>query len=116
MATQAELDAIFDETVAAMRSLATVKGQEYAGDVDRLENFRRNGEHLCLPMETIWRVYAGKHWDALTTYIKDLIAGHARERSEPIDGRIDDLMVYLLLLKLMVRERGSQPQGSVPPP
>ena len=85
--------------------LSTLKGGEYAGDSDRLANFRRNGQALDLPMETIWAVYAGKHWDAIQQYVKDLAAGKHRERAEPISGRLDDLIVYCILMKAMVEER-----------
>ena len=56
-------------------------------------------------METIWRVYAAKHWDAVGQYIRDLQSGKERLRDEPITGRIHDLIVYLLLFKAMVEER-----------
>ena len=96
---------LLEATMASIRSLAKLKGGEYSGDVDKLANFRRLGLDQGLPMETIWRVYAGKHWDAISTYCKDLLEGFARQRSEPISGRVDDLLVYLLLLKAMIQER-----------
>lgn len=86
-------------------SLAKHKGGEYAGDDDRLANFRRNGLALGLPMETIWAVYAAKHWDAIMQYIADLNSGKNRVRLEPIGGRIEDLLVYLLLFKAILDER-----------
>jgi hypothetical protein len=97
------IEEIFDE----VRHLAKAKGGEYSGDTDRLENFRRQGRDQELPMETIWRIYAGKHWDAVNQYIKDLRTGEERERLESINGRIRDLIVYLLLLEAMLDERNS---------
>jgi hypothetical protein len=99
-------DKLLDETILQIKSLSTTKGAEYAHGNDRLDNFRRNGLEMGLPMETIWRVYALKHWDSITTYIKDITKGTTRPRSEPISGRVDDLIVYLLLLKAMLKERG----------
>lgn len=96
------LPAIFEE----IKKLAQSKGGEYAHGDDRLDNFRRNGLDVGLPMETIWRVYAGKHWDAITTYIKDQQTGHHRTRSESIRGRALDLMVYLTLFIAMLDEKG----------
>lgn len=96
---------LLNDTFDTMAELGKLKGGEYAGDNDRLANFRRNGEALELPMETVWRVYAGKHWDAITQYIVDLQNGTKRERMESIHGRIDDMLVYLVLLKCMVDER-----------
>lgn len=97
--------ALLDRAVARIKSLAESKGGEYSGDEDRLENFRRQGLRLGLPMEVVWSVYANKHWDSLATYIKDLNTGRKRNYSEPIDGRVDDLLVYLLLFKAMLEER-----------
>ncbi len=101
-------DKLLEDAVSKIKQLATLKGGEYAGDVDRLANFRRNGEALGLPMEVIWAVYASKHWDAVIQYIKDLNTRKTRERLEPIEGRVDDLLVYLLLFKAMVQERNER--------
>lgn len=100
-----EWNELLNEAFGNITSLAKLKGGEYSGDTDRLLNFRRNGKDLDLPMETVWRVYAAKHWDAIGQYIRDLQSGQTRERLEGIEGRIDDLLVYLLLFKAMVRER-----------
>jgi hypothetical protein len=84
--------------------LNSLKGGEYAGDHDALANFRRNAEDCGLSMETVWRVYAGKHWDAVTQYIKDLNTGVERKRLEKIEGRVDDLITYLILFKGILHE------------
>ena len=99
-------DKIVAETMEKIRTLSNLKGGEYAGDKDRLANFRRNGSNLGLTMEQVWAVYAGKHWDALMQYIKDLGTYTVRERMEPVSGRVDDLIVYLMLFKAMLMERG----------
>ena len=104
--SHAAWDKLLEDTVLKIKSLAVSKGAEYAHGDDRLDNFRRNGADVGLPMEVIWRVYAGKHWDSITTYIKDLSTRTERHRSEPISGRVDDLLVYLVLLKAMLIERG----------
>lgn len=98
-------DNLMLETFENCQKLGKLKGGEYAGDYDRLANFRRNGAQLDLPMEIIWAVYAGKHWDAIQQYCQDLKNSKKRERLESIEGRIDDLIVYLVLMKCMVRER-----------
>jgi hypothetical protein len=98
-------DFLVDSTVNIIRDLAERKGGEYAGDLDRLANFRRNGAILDLPMEVIWAVYYAKHHDAIMQYIKDKQKGVVRERGEPISGRVDDLIVYLILFKLMLQEK-----------
>ena len=104
-------NALIEQSLTEIKKLGELKGGEYAGDVDRLANFRRNGERLGLPMETVWAVYAGKHWDALSQFIMDSRNGTKRERLEPIVGRVDDLLVYLLLFKAMLDERGMLPKA-----
>ena len=102
---EAQMPDIMQTTFAEMYKLGTLKGGEYAHGDDRLDNFRRNGDALGLCMETIWGVYAAKHWDAVTTYIRDMQKGIVRERLEPPMGRVDDLLVYLVLFKCMLIER-----------
>jgi hypothetical protein len=97
---------LVDHTIAVARHLAVTKGGEYAVAGDRLDNFRRGARDLDLSMEQVWRVYAGKHWDAITTYVRDMQTGTNRERSESITGRVDDLIVYLMLFKAILFERG----------
>ena len=99
--------ALVDETIEQINRLSKLKGGEYAGDVDRLANFRRNGLAMDLPMEVIWHTYAAKHWDAVTQYILDLRRGTARVRAEPLAGRLDDIIVYCILLKAMLVERAA---------
>ncbi len=98
---------LVEQTIEEMRRLIVLKGGEYAGDADRLANFRRNASALGLPMEAVWAVYAAKHWDAIQQYCQDAVTGKRRERLEGIDGRLDDLIVYCLLMKAIVDERMS---------
>lgn len=98
--------ALLDSILSEMRHLAKVKGGEYAHGLDRLDNFRRAARENDLPPEVIWKVYAGKHWDSLTSYIRALKDGKTPELSEPIRGRALDLMVYLTLFVAMTEERG----------
>ena len=98
-------DALVKDTVGKITELSQLKGGEYAGDVDRLANFRRNADALGLCMEQVWAVYAAKHWDAIMQYVRDTAAGKVRPRLESISGRLDDLIVYSILMKAMVDER-----------
>lgn len=104
--SHAQWDVLLARSIEQIQSLATVKGGEYAGDSDRLANFRRNGQALGLPMEVVWSIYYNKHHDAVMQYVKDLSSGTTRKRAEPLSGRVDDMIVYLLLLKAILIERG----------
>lgn len=90
-----------DQVFERVRELGRSKGRDYAGDADALANFKRHGQILGLSPLVIWAVYAGKHWDAVMAYIRE----PDRATSEPIQGRIDDLVTYLTLLTALIEER-----------
>lgn len=105
MINQEQWEELLEKTIEQINFLSKVKGGEYAGDTDRLANFKRNAEALDTTPELIWAVYAGKHWDAIQQYVQDVTKGKTRERAEPIAGRLDDLIVYCILQKAMIQER-----------
>jgi hypothetical protein len=92
MNTQDFDEKIFKPTIDEMQRIMLTKGAEYSGDNDRLANFKRNAAALGLDPLQIWAVYAAKHWDAVMQFVKDTGAGKERERGEPIEGRVDDLL------------------------
>lgn len=100
-----DFERLMDSTIEMMKELSEKKGGEYAGDTDRLANFKRNAEALELLPEQIWAVYAAKHWDAIMQYIKDSGKNFTRVRMEPIEGRLDDLIVYCVLMKGILWEK-----------
>lgn len=102
--SQKKYDALVQETIEQVQQLSSMKGGEYAGDLDRLANFRRNAERLSVNMETVWGVYAVKHWDAIQQFITDRNNGKVRKRLESLAGRADDLIVYLILFKAILAE------------
>lgn len=102
--SQASWDLLLDETIKSIRALSVIKGGEYSRDLDCLANFRRNAEATDSTPEQIWRIYAGKHWDSITQWIKDRNSGVTRPRAESMLGRADDLIVYSILLKAMMIE------------
>ena len=103
--THKRYEALLEFVKDEMQSLAKLKGGEYAGDDDRLANFRRNAAALGLPMESVWGVYCAKHWDAIMQYIKDENNGVERERLEGLEGRAMDIIVYMTLFIAMLDER-----------
>jgi hypothetical protein len=98
-------DRDFRQCVEECDKLLTVKGHDYtqgaAGDEGRLKNFYTSGEKLGLPPMQVLGVYMNKHLDAIFTFISK-----GRVESEPIEGRIEDAVNYLLLLyKLVAHEK-----------
>lgn len=90
------LDPTFDEII----KLNNTKGHDYAGNEDALANFKSASERLGITAEQVWAVYADKHWSAIMTYCKE-----GDVKSEPIEGRINDAILYLLLLKGLHQEK-----------
>ncbi len=74
--------------------LSKTKGVEYANsDEDANMNFKRIGEQVGIdPRQVLW-IYASKHYDAISSYLRT-----GEIHSEPIDGRIHDLILYLFIL------------------
>lgn len=93
-----DIDTFLNECLETMRA----KGHDYreGHDDDLLHNFRTVGEDMDIAPEKVWYIYASKHWKAIKTFIKE----GGQSESEPIEGRIKDVIVYLLLLYRRVQE------------
>ena len=94
----------------ATKNIMKKKGREYAGNEDRLANFKRGSANTGVNSETVLFIYMQKHFDSLTTFIKDLekqksYGAVAGALSEPIQERIKDMINYLLLLNGLLVER-----------
>jgi len=95
------LDMLFDK----IKRINDTKGVEYAGQDDALANFKRIARGLQergfrITPEIVCLVYLQKHLDAIYSYV-----GSDRERSEPIEDRVCDAMLYLALLYGLISER-----------
>ena len=77
------------------------KGHDYARDRSRLDNFERAAAGLGLRPSAILAVYAFKHWTAIERYCAD-----GKVQSEDIEGRIMDMINYMLLLRYMIKRDG----------
>ena len=99
--TAQEFEQLLASTHDRLLTLTRTKGLEYAGSDDQLANFRRLGGRLGMPPEAVLFVYLSKHMDSITTYIRGLTEGLPPSLSEPIDGRIDDAILYLVLLRAL---------------
>lgn len=88
-----------------IRKLTETKGKDYAPDheTNEFQNFDEAAARLDLRPEQVWAVYAGKHWDAIMAYCRE-----GQVHSEPVAGRVEDLILYLLLLAGMDERRQTQ--------
>ena len=96
---------IVDETVSSINKLLKVKGGEYANSEDRLANFKRGAALTgCTPLQVLF-VYLSKHYDGVASFVKSSAVGNVRESSEPIEGRLDDIINYCILAKALIAEQ-----------
>lgn len=99
---------VLDATLLKIRELSLTKGEEYVGkEIDGNEhaNFDRQALEWEVQPEKVLMIFYTKHIDAIKTWVRELGARDRRKLSEPIEGRIDDAILYLLLLKGMVIRR-----------
>lgn len=90
---------LMEMTFDSMRKLTATKGEEYSRSADQLANFKRYAQDAGVSQPVVWLVLFNKHVDAIKTYVK---AGETL--SEPIEGRIDDAILYLMLLKAIIAD------------
>lgn len=77
--------------------------KEYAADHDALANFKRRAIETGVSPLQAWHLYAGKHWDGISAFVRSGL-----EQREPIEGRFDDLLVYLHLGMALLEEERQQ--------
>jgi hypothetical protein len=90
---------MMDADYRAIRAINNTKGNDYAGQDDALRNFKEQAATLKLRPEQVWAVLALKHWFAIMTYCAD-----GAVQSEPIEGRLHDIILYSFLLLGLIRE------------
>ena len=95
-----EFNLLIDKTFIKIEELSATKGSEYAAGSDRLENFKTNGLVFGVPPESVCGIFMDKHYRAIQSFIRTGIV-----YSEPIEGRIDDCILYLLLLKGIIKDK-----------
>jgi hypothetical protein len=83
--------------------LMSSKGAAYSGSDDVFANFKRNADRLGLTQYQVWLVYFLKHIDAITNAVKTN-PDHPVDKSEGLEGRVDDAENYLKLLRGMLAE------------
>ncbi len=93
----AEFKRIFDNEIMALRDAGQ---KEYAhDDSSPFANFERAAADTGLRREQVLWIFAMKHKDGIAAALK----GHTSQR-EAVRGRINDLIVYLLLYRGMLNE------------
>lgn len=101
---QADFQEIVNDTIKSTAALLVAKGEEYAGTSDRLANFKRGALLTGTTPLQVAFIYASKHYDSLSTYVRKDSACFKQFLSEPIEGRLDDLINYCILMKAIIKE------------
>lgn len=104
---QKTFDKLVVSTLADCKNLLVSKGAEYAGPTDRLGNFKRGAATTGVQPETVAFVYMSKHFDSVATFVRhtETNDGDYPTTSEPIGGRLDDLINYCILLKALIADK-----------
>lgn len=98
--TREKLSETMDKVFGECGGLREAGQKEYAHrEENAFANFERVGERLGMDRKQILMVYAEKHLDGVHSYI----GGHKSQR-EDVRGRINDLIVYMCILRGMVDE------------
>lgn len=96
--TNGEFKAVIEETYTACNKLIKEKGEDYTkGSLDILSYFKEASIESGIPPKKVLYVLMRKHWAAIGNYIKT----DGKSQSEPIDGRIQDLINYLIFLRAL---------------
>ncbi len=97
-----EFEELLATTCNTLFDLTRTKGVEYANDADQLANFKRLAQQLDLHPTAVLFVYLQKHLDSIANYVRLAQHDGSYTSSEPISGRIDDAILYLVLLKALI--------------
>ena len=99
MTTQQRID-FFREEFEKMMQISATKGVEYANDDhDANNNFKEIAKQMGITPEQVLWVYVKKHLQAVESYLRsgDVL-------SEPIEGRIHDIILYNFILLSLIEE------------
>jgi hypothetical protein len=99
----AERQKIAEELFNESLKIFMDKGIDYSGDTDSLANFKINAERAGITKYQVWQIYFNKHVDAINNAIKNN-PKNPQVASEPLRGRINDIINYAALLASLLKE------------
>jgi hypothetical protein len=100
-----DLEDLMDLTFDAVKNINNTKGKEYAGTDEALANFYTRAEQYGLDPKIVLGIFLSKHLDAINSFIRT-----GKVLSEPIDGRVHDAILYLVLLLGLVADHRADEQ------
>ena len=98
--TNNEFKVLLGVQYAELLKMTATKGREYTNDnTDQLINFKEQAAELGMRPEQVLMVYLNKHLSAIKSYVRT-----GQVHSEPIEGRITDAILYLVLLRGLITD------------
>lgn len=101
--TNEEFKLLTDKSITRIKSLMVRKGDEYSGESDRLENFKRAAAMAGIdPAEALYHM-VNKHWTSISMMME-----YAPDKFSMKQWRekIDDVIVYMFLLLATLEDMG----------
>lgn len=98
-----EMENIIDDVFAQVKHLRETKGKEYATEKDTLADFKEVAAETGITPLQCWATYVKKHQRAIDTFIRE-----GNVKSESIESRIVDVIVYHLILIGLIRDTWTQ--------
>lgn len=96
---QKEFDTVAQELLDLAEKIRSSKGKDYSKDNDRLSNFKTIAKEIGVKPSLVWAVYFRKHIDAIMKHTRE-----GQTESEPIEGRLADVLNYILLYYGLIKE------------
>jgi hypothetical protein len=97
-----DFNTLFEGLIEECRKVLLEKGYDYTVDSpDKLANFMRTAERNGVSPLVVANIFFQKHTDSLDTYVKT-----GAVASEPIRGRIIDIINYAALIYALIEETG----------
>ena len=111
-----EFNMILESTYNTLIKLTKTKGDEYKEqNIDQLYNFKKQGSDVGVDPRVVLRIFMDKHYSSITSYIKSVQNGKPNPLSESLNSRIDDMILYLILLKCLDKDLSQPAPGSAIP-
>lgn len=98
--TNEQFDWILNQRMEKMGKVLGSKAKEYAGDDDRLHNFKRAAAMQgCTPEQALWGMMV-KH----IISVQDMVQSGEPQDAAMVDEKIGDLINYAVLLEALWKE------------
>lgn len=105
---RSDLEDLIETTFEKVKKLNATKGKEYAPDEEALGNLYDAAEDFGLDPKVVAGIYLRKNYLAIRSFVRT-----GAVLTEPIEDRVADLILYLVLLLGLVDDERADEQGIV---